>query len=48
MGQQTNFRLAPGCGVVARVFKLSIDDPSDPLSKCELREIVDSALWTGP
>ena len=48
MGQQTNFRLAPGCGVVARVFELSIDDLGDPLSKFQLREIVDSDLWTGP
>ena len=48
MGQQTNFRLAPGCGVVARVFELSIDDPGDPVSKFQLREIVDSDLWTGP
>ena len=46
-GQQTNFRLAPGCGVVARVFELSIDDVGDPLSKYQFREIVDSDLWTG-
>ena len=47
MGQQRNFRLAPGCGVVARVFELSIDDPGDPLSKFQLREIVGSDLRTG-
>ena len=48
MGQQTNFRLAPGCGVVTRVFELLIDDLGDPLSKFQLREIVGSDLWTGP
>lgn len=48
MGQQTNFRLAPGCGVVARVFELSIDDPGDPVSEFQLREILHSDLWTGP
>ena len=42
MGQQSNFRLTPGCGVVGRVFELSIDDVSDPLSHFQLREIVDS------
>ena len=47
MGQQTNFRLAPGCGVVTRVFAVSIDNPGDPVSKFQLREIVDSDLWTG-
>ena len=47
MGQQTNFRLAPGCGVVARVFELSIDNPGHPVSKFQLREIVDSDLRTG-
>ena len=46
MGQQTNFRLAPGCGVVVGVFELSIDALGDPLSKFQLREIVDSDLWT--
>ena len=46
-GQQTNFRLAPGCGVVGRVFELSIDDPGNPVSKFQLREIVDSDMWTG-
>lgn len=46
MGQQKNFRLAPGCGVVAGVFELSIEDVGDPLSKFQLREIVDSDLWT--
>ena len=48
MGQQTNFRLAPDCGVVARVFELSIDDLGDPLLKFQLREIVGSELWTSP
>ena len=46
MGQQSNFRLEPGCGVVAGVFELSIEDVGDPLSKFQLREIVDSDLWT--
>lgn len=46
VGQQRNFRLAPGCGVVAGVFELSIEDVGDRLSKCQLREIVDSDLWT--
>ena len=41
MGQQINFRLAPGCGVVARIFELSIDELGDPLSKFQLREIED-------
>ena len=45
-GQQTNFRLAPGCGVVGRVFELSIDDIGNPVSKFQLREIVDSDTWT--
>ena len=46
VGQQTNFRLAPGCGVVGRVFALSIDDIGNPVSKFQLREIVDSDTWT--
>lgn len=48
MGQQTNFRLAPSRGVVVRVFEVLVDDLSDPLSKFQLREIVDSDLETGP
>ena len=47
MGQQTNFRLAPGCGIIGRVFELSIDDPANPVSKFQLREIVDSDRWAG-
>lgn len=31
-GQQTNFRLTPGSGVVGQVFFLSVDDPAYPLS----------------
>lgn len=44
LGQQINFRLAPGCGVVARVFELSIKDVGDPLSQYELKEIPRSEL----
>ena len=46
MGQQANFRLAPGSAIVGRVFELSIDDVGDPLSTFQLQEIVDSDLWT--
>ena len=46
-GQQANFRLAPGCAIVGRVFDLSIDDRGNPVSRFQLREIVDSDLWTG-
>ena len=45
MGQQVNFRLAPGCGVVGRVFDLTIDDIGNPLSQFQCREIVDRAVW---
>ena len=31
MGQQTNFRLAPGCAIVGRVFELSIGDIGSPV-----------------
>ena len=47
MRQQTNFRLAPGCAIVGRVFELSIDDIGSPVSNFQLREIVDSDMWTG-
>ena len=47
MGQQSNFRLAPDCAVVGRVFELSIDEIGTPVSRFELREIVDCDLWTG-
>ena len=47
VAQQTNFRLAPGCGSVARVFELSIDDVGNPVSNFQLREIADSDLWVG-
>ena len=38
--QQANFRLAPSCGTVARVFELDIEDANDPLTTfhaCEIR-----------
>ena len=41
------FRLAPGCGVVARVSKASIEDIDDFLSDYQLAEIIDSDAWTG-
>ena len=47
MGQQSNFRLTPGCAVVGRVFELSIDDVGDPLSHYQLQEIVDSNQQAG-
>ena len=47
MEQQINFRLAPGCAIVGRVFELSIDDIGSPVSSFQLREIVDSDMWTG-
>lgn len=46
LGQQINFRLAPGFGVVGRVFEVEIDDIDNPLSNFQLKEIVDSELWS--
>ena len=44
---QTNFRLATGCGIVARVFEASINDVDYPVSDFQLLEIVDSDAWAG-
>ena len=42
VGQQTNFRLANGCGVVARVFEVHVEDvdhyqPVDPFDLTEIQ-----------
>lgn len=42
LGQQTNFRLASGCGIVKRVFKVHVEDndhyqPSDPFDLTEIQ-----------
>ena len=45
MGQQTNFRLADGCGLVKNVFEVSVEDIDNPTSAFSLKEIRDSELW---
>ena len=45
MGQQTNFRLKPGRGIVGRVFELEIRDVDDPVSPFNLNQIFASELW---
>ena len=42
VGQQSNFRLAPGRGTVGRVFELSFEDPDNPrYSPFQCRELLD-------
>ena len=48
VGQLINFRLAPGCGVVGRVFELSVGDPGCALSQFQLRKTGLSDLWSWP
>ena len=44
LGQQTNFRLPSGCGIVKRVFEVDFQNRDDPWP-CPLHEILDSPLW---
>ena len=45
IGQQTNFRLGPGCGTVSQVFWLKSSDVNDPQAPYELVPILQSELW---
>ena len=45
VGQQTNFRLANGCGVVGRVFEVHVEDQDNPSSPFALKEIDNSDQW---
>ena len=45
IGQQTNFRLGPGCGTVSQVFRLKSSDVNDPQAPYELVPILQSELW---
>ena len=44
LGQQTNFRLAPGCGTVARMFHLETTEPGNPLMSFDLKLVCASEL----
>lgn len=45
VGQQTNFRLTEGCGVVHRVFQVLGKDQDNPSSPFVLKEICSSGQW---
>ena len=45
LGQQTNFRLATGFGVVTHVFEVEIEDTPNPLPTYDLKEVRSSVHW---
>ena len=45
MGQQTNFRLPGGCGLVKHVFEVRVEDIDNPSPAFNLKEIRNSELW---
>ena len=44
LGQQTNFRLVPGCGTVVRMFHLETTEPGNPLMSFDLKLVCASEL----